>query len=75
MLIGHSGSGKSRLCQLLADSRGYVYSAIDCLAHLNFSKMKALFADRIPRQTNLPQVVELVGFSRYAKLMDGAATG
>ena len=62
MLLGHDGSGKTLLLRLLADRLGYVYSQIDCLAHLNLNQLNALLSEKIPNQTLLPQLVELKGF-------------
>ena len=62
MLLGHDGSGKTLLLRLLADRLGYVYSKIDCLAHLNLNQLNILLSEKIPQQTLLPQLVELKGF-------------
>ena len=54
VLVGHSGSGKSLILQCLADRLGFVFSQVDCLAHLNLTQLKTLLDTTIPTYAPLP---------------------
>ena len=71
VLIGHPGSGRTHLLKYLADSVGYTFTEVDCLAHFNLSKMQTLLSTAIPNLSQLPQVIELTNFHRYGLLMEG----
>ena len=71
ILMGHPGSGRTHLLRHLADSVGFVFTEIDCLAHFNLSKLQTLLSSDIPARSQLPQVVELANFHRYGLLLDG----
>ena len=71
VLIGHPGSGRTHLLKYLADSVGYTFTEIDCLANFNLSKMQTMLTKDILAASELPRVVELNNFHRYGLLMDG----
>lgn len=73
VLLGNAGSGKTHLLRLLADYLGFVYSQIDCLAHLNLNQLSTLLSATIPAQSaNLPHVVELISFEKYSLWFEGS---
>ena len=73
VLIGHAGSGKTHMLRLLADRVGFLYTHIDCLAHLNLNQLKTLLSETIPAQNAaLPHLFELTGFEKYSLWFEGS---
>jgi len=53
----------------LADAEGLVFSKLDCLFHLNLTKLKELVTDLVPNTCGgACSVIELINFEKYGML-------
>ena len=71
VLCGQPGSGRTHLLKYMADSLGYGFQTIDCLAHFNMTKLQTLLTKDLPSTCRLSSVIELVNFHRYGLLLEG----
>ena len=54
----------------VADSMGYAFSQVDCLAHFSMVKLQSLIGKQLPEKSSLPQVVELLNFDQFNMLLE-----